>query len=208
MRNFTRNCALLFFVASSCSVLAATISFTTNPLPASGVLATPGRQVVAGEPSLTFNIATDVLAIDPTVFGVSGPVSFANGLASSLPVSGLNVIVLESFDDDSNAATPFGAGNAATLIATQITTPGAGFFIYFNQGLNLPRLVYSTDLNDATADLAILARFTNLSGGQAQLASITASNFSFVTAAVPEPATTIPLLLVSGIVIRYLRHKR
>lgn len=208
MRDLTRNLALLFFVASSSSLLAAAISFTTNPLPASGVLATPGRQVVAGEPSITFNIGSDVLTIDPSVFGVSGPVSFANGLASTLPAGGVNVIVLESFDDDSSTATPFGAGNAANLIAAQITTPGAGFFIYFNQGLNLPRLVYSTDLNDPTADLAILARFPNLAGGQAQLASITAANFAFVSAAVPEPATTIPILFVSGIVIRYLRSKR
>ena len=34
---------------------------------------------------------------------------------------------------------------------------GPGFFIYFNSGLDLPRLVYSTDLSDNTADLKVLA---------------------------------------------------
>ena len=48
------------------------------------------------------------------------------------------MIVLETFDDDANAATAFAAGNAANLIAARLTTPGPGFFIYFNSALNLP----------------------------------------------------------------------
>jgi hypothetical protein len=70
----------------------------------------------------------------------------------------------KSFDDDNNAGTPFGAGQAANLTADRITTPGAGFFIYFNQALDLPRLVFSTDLSDSTADLKVLARMLNLNG--------------------------------------------
>jgi hypothetical protein len=113
----------------------------------------------------------------------------------------VNVVVLETFDDDNNPLTPFGAGNAANLIAARITAPGPGFFIYFNQGLNLPRLVFSTDLNDNTADLKILARMLNLTGasGRDALETFTASNFTLTTdesSTVPEPSTL--LLLGTG----------
>ena len=47
-------------------------------------------------------------------------------------------------------------------LAAQISVSTPGFFVYFNTGLNLPRLVYSADLSDNTADLAVLARLTNL----------------------------------------------
>jgi hypothetical protein len=63
--------------------------------------------------------------------------------------------------------------------------PGAGFFIYFNGNLNVPRLVFSRDLDDPNADLAILARFNNLQGQNNSLESIQASNFQ----AVPEPSS-------------------
>ena len=116
----------------------------------------------------------------------------------SLPTSGVNIIVLQTFDNDGNPATPFGAGNAANLIADQITSPGAGFFIYFNSGLDLPRLVYSTDLNDNTADLKVLFRMTNLTGqaGRDPIPTFPASNFEITT--VPEPATI--LLLGAGLI--------
>jgi hypothetical protein len=105
----------------------------------------------------------------------------------------VNVIVLETLDNDADPTTPFGAGNAANLIAGQITSPGPGFFIYFNSGLNLPRLVFSTDLDDSTADLKVLFRMTNLSDQADALSTFTASNFAFV----PEPSTLM-LLAVAG----------
>jgi hypothetical protein len=74
---------------------------------------------------------------------------FANDLVQNLPASGVNTIVLQT------APIPFAAGLAANAIADQITDPGPGFFIYFNSGLDLPRLVYSIDLSDNTADLKI-----------------------------------------------------
>jgi hypothetical protein len=77
-------------------------------------------------------------------------------------------VVLQTYDDDNNPLTPFGARNAADLIANRITTPGPGFFIYFNQDLNLPRLVYSSGLSDNNADLKILARMLNLFGPNGQ----------------------------------------
>jgi hypothetical protein len=105
----------------------------------------------------------------------------------------VNIIVLETLDNDANPATPFGAGSAANLIAGQIMTPGPGFFIYFNSGLDLPRLVFSTDLDDNTADLKVLFRMTNLSGQPGGLATFTESNFAFV----PEPSTLM-LLAAAG----------
>ena len=143
-------------IASTAS--AAVFTFDTDPFGGSNALTTPGRQIVGGDPSISFSIATDVFAFDPSVFGVQNQVLFANALAADLPTGGVNIIVLQDTDSDSDLNTPFGAGNAANLIADEITMQGPGFFVYFNQGLNLPRLVYSTDLSDNTADLKILAR--------------------------------------------------
>ena len=63
--------------------------------------------------------------------------------------------------------------------------------------------MYSTNLGDNTADLAILARLTNLGGpaGFAQLPTFTATNF-----AIPEPA--MPLLLLTSAVAALLVCRR
>lgn len=168
---------------------AASFRFDTDPFAGVDVSA-PGRQVVGGEEFITFDIANDLFSLESTVFGIVGTeVHFANDLVEALPTSGLNIVVLQSFDNDNDPGTPFGAGSAANLIADRITTPGPGFFIYFNSGLDLPRLVFSTDLSDNTADLKILFRLTNLSGqpGRDAIPLISAENFEIT--AVPEPAT-------------------
>jgi len=171
---------------------ASTFVFNTDPFAGTPVLNVPGRQSVGGEEFINFNIATDVFSLDSSVFHVSDTVEFANGAVSALPATDVNVVVLESFDNDNNTGTPFGAGQAADLIASRVATPGPGFFVYFNQSLNLARLVYSTDLSSTNSDLKILARMLNLFGdeGKNALPNFTAANFELPTsaAAAPEPS--------------------
>ena len=169
---------------------AETFSFLTDPFFGTNALTTPGRQIVGGEVFVDFEIGTDLFALENLAFGVGDDVLFANDLAANLPAGDVNVIVLQTTDNDANPGTPFGAGNAADLIAGQVAAPSPGFFVYFNSGLSLPRLVYSPDLSDNTADLKILARMTNLAGQSDALATFTAANFSIV----PEPS---PPLLVA-----------
>ena len=210
MRHLTFSCIAAALIAMCPAAHASTFTFNTDPFAGTNVLTTPGRQIVGGEAFLSFSISTDVFSLDAAVFGVDPAVHFASGLASSLPTTGVNVVVLQDFDNDANPATPFGAGNAANLIAGRVTTPGAGFFVYFNQSLDLPRLVYSTDLSSTNADLKILARMLNLNGAQGRNAmpTFTAANFEITASAVPEPSSAwmILPLLAAGLYI--LRRKR
>lgn len=194
---FMRSTTGLAMMALCSMANAANFRFDTDPFAGSTALTTPGRQVVGGETFIEFSIPSDVFVLDSSVFGVPGPVNFINDVVSGLPSGGINTVVLQSFDNDSDPGTPFNAGIAANLIAGQITTPGPGFFIYFNQGLDLPRLVFSTDLSDNTADLKVLFRLTNLSGqpGRDAIPTFTASNF--VIADVPEPSS-FALMLSAG----------
>lgn len=188
--------AVLVIVALGTTANAASFRFETDPFAGSTALTTPGRQVIGGEPFVTFNIASDIFSVDPNVFGIGDTVAFANDTIENLPTGGANFIVLRTFDNDADPLTLFGAGSAANLIAGQVTTPGAGFFIYFNQGLDLPRLVFSTNLDDPTADLKIIARMTNLSGQQAALADFTGANFQIE--AIPEPSSGV-LMSAAGL---------
>jgi hypothetical protein len=154
---------------------------------------------VGGEDFLSFFVASDVFSIDAIAFGVAGPVRFVDSTAANLPTGGVNVVVLQDFDNDANPLTPFGAGNAADLIASRITERGAGFFIYFNQALNLPRLVFSTDLSSSDSDLKVPARMLNLTGqeGRNAIPTFTAANFAITetTSTAPEPSG---FLMITG----------
>jgi len=205
-------CLGVAFLAFNAAAKADTFRFDTDPFAGTNVLNAPGRQIVGGENFISFNISRDVFSLESTVFGVGDTVNFVNATAANLPATEVNVIVLDSFDNDNNHLTPFGAGNAADLIADHITTQGPGFFIYFNQSLDLPRLVFSTDLSSHDADLKILARMLNLNGaeGRNAMPTFTAENFTITTNAssVPEPTTVLLMLPALGACCYFLQRKR
>jgi hypothetical protein len=197
----------LALAASTTVASAAVIDINNNVLAATGVDPDDGvRTVVATDvinlPS--FDVLADVFLFDFEAFGVTGPLAFVNSLASGLVGSKANVIVLQDSDNDANPATPFNAGTAANLIAAALDTDGAGFFVYFNQTLNINRLVYSTNLNEVTADLQILAAIQSPTGADAvaALPTFTAAN----VAAVPLPAS-LPMLLAGLLGLRALRRR-
>lgn len=201
----------LVFLALYSAANATTFRFDTDPFAGTNITSIPGRQVLGGENFINFKVGSDKFQFESSVYGVGDTVQFANALAQNLPTTDVNVVVLDTFDNDNNPLTPFGAGNAADLIASRVTTPGAGFFIYFNQSLDIPRLVYSTDLSSNTADLRILARILNLNGdiGRNTMPQFSVSNFEFTNSStnqVPEPASI--LLLTSGGVAGLLRRFR
>ena len=178
-------------VAATAQAHAADTLFNTAPFtgstanPADGV-----RTVFAGQQRslASFNAASDRFVFDLSKFNAGSALNFSSASLATPALPGSNVIVLRESDDDGNPATAFGAGNAANMIANMVTTDGAGFFMYSNSALGVNRLVYSTNLNLATADLSVLARIESPSGAAAPgaLAGFGASNF---TAAVPEPST-------------------
>ena len=189
------------FLALGQNAMATTFRYDTDPFAGANVRNIPGRQVLGGEDFLNFSVASDLFSLESTVFGVGGSVNFVNALAANVPASGVNIVVLQSFDDDNNPLTPFGAGNAANLIAGHVIAPGPGFFIYFNQALDIPRLVYSTDLSSNTSDLRILARILNLNGqtGRNAMSTFTAADFEITTAATPTPEPSSIALIFPAI---------
>ena len=210
MRRFAIHYVGLAFVALSATAHASTFTFDTDPFAGTNVKNDRGRQIVGGENFISFSPGQDIFSIDSKVFGVGSTVNFVNSSAETLPSGGVNVVVLETFDNDNNPLTPFGAGNAADLIADKVTTPGAGFFIYFNQSLDLPRLVYSTNLSDPNADLKILARMLNLNGaeGRNAMPNFTAADFAFTqaTSTVPEPSSFFMMLVVGVAAVSIIRR--
>jgi len=212
MRKTTFYCVGAALLMLGSAAHADTFTFDTAPFAGIDVQNIPGRQIVGGEQFINFRPGTDVFSLDSTVFGVGDTVNFVNGAGLAIPTTGVNVVVLDAFDNDNNPLTPFGAGNAADLIADRITTSGPGFFIYFNQSLDLPRLVYSTDLSSHDADLQILARMINLNGaeGRNAIGTFTAENFVFTNSAtaVPEPSSFFLILPMLGACGYLIRRKR
>ncbi|MBI2684677.1 MAG: PEP-CTERM sorting domain-containing protein [Acidobacteria bacterium] len=188
-RVLTAGVALL---ALNAAAFGSNFTFDTDPLDGTNARNNPGRQVIGGEPFIVFNPATDVFVFDPVIFGGANQLNFANGLIGDIP-SNVNVVVLQTLDNDANPITPFAAPSAADLLAGRITTHGPGVFIYFNSSLNVARLVFSDDLASNQADLKILARMTNLNGqtGINALPNFSTANFVIADSesGVPEPSS-------------------
>src|SRR6185436_2985806 len=105
---------------SNATASAATIAFFTDPFAGSTAMTTPGRQVVGGEPSISFTPGVDQFQFDLAAFGPYGVgpnILFVNDVVGNIPGTNVNTVVLRTFDDDANPGTAFGAGNAANLIA-------------------------------------------------------------------------------------------
>lgn len=184
-------------VATSAQVHAADSLFNTAPFAGSTANPLDGvRTVFAGQQRslATFDTSSDRFVFDLSKFNAGSSLNFASASLATPAPAGSNVIVLLETDNDANPATAFGAGNAANLIANMVTTDGAGFFIYSNSALGVNRLVYSSNLNVATADLSVLARIESPSGAAAPgaLAGFNAGNFA--VAAVPEPSSNALML--------------
>jgi Ca2+-binding RTX toxin-like protein len=130
------------------------------------VTTTDGVRQVVNTPDVIndFNLWEDRVKIDASDFSINAGVKFFSGHAADIPENGINIIILQDTDNDANPATPFNAGAAASLIAANLDTPGAGFFVYHNSALKIDRLVYSSDLSDANADISVVANFANLAG--------------------------------------------
>ena len=160
-------------------------SYAGDPFAGQDVSA-PERQIIGDdEDSITdFNFNEDTYRLNATDFDITGDVNFVGldaNAEDALIAPGTNVVVLLNSDDDGNLNTAFQAGNAADQIAEITSEDGAGFFIYSNSGLEVNRLVYSSNLNDANADLKVISRQTDLTGADAiaALDDFSADNFEF-----------------------------
>lgn len=187
-----RSLALALLLAPAAS-FAAEIRFDSNPFEGSPANPDDGQRTVFGAKQISlpaFNVKLDRFVFDAQHFALGDVLGFANGLASSFVGSDARLFVIN--DTSAN----FNAGSAANAIAEALTTDGAGLFLYHNVGLGVNRLVYSTNLNLNTADLAILARIDSPTGTEAfqALPSFSAANFALAQA-VPAPGS---LLLALG----------
>lgn len=176
------------------------VLFNSNPF--AGSVADPDdgvRTVFTGNQInlAGFDTATDRFVFDRSFFNVGDSLSFANSLAANLPGSGINVVVIK--DNTTTTGAAFNAGTAANLIAQAVTSDGAGFFYYNNSTLQVNRLVYSTNLNSATADLSVLARINSPAGLDAIAALPNFTTENFALAPVPEPETYT--LLLAGLAL-------
>ncbi len=141
-----------------------------------------GTQLGSGPDQLSdWAVNSDRFLLNAGDFNVAGSLSFINTLAVNLPSGGVNVIVLQDTDNDNDPNTAFNARSAAQLIGAEINQIGPGFFIYWNSGLGVNRLVFSADLSNGEAALTVLSAINTLSGQDAinALPSFSASNFAF-----------------------------
>ncbi|MEM8752053.1 MAG: hypothetical protein AAGF90_03680, partial [Pseudomonadota bacterium] len=149
--------------------------------------------VFGDEPGVTvildFEVGQDRIAFRSESFGVEEPLALqtvardGEGTDAALVdvEGGSNLYVLQGGFEN--------AGQAADALADALAggdDEGAGFFVYFNVNQERARLVSVDDLDDAAADIAVLANLGE--GGTPEaietLDDFTADNFAFVD---PDP---------------------
>lgn len=190
----------------------------------------------------SFDIATERFLLDTQVFQINGPLVFANAVGGNPGLSGTaldnpgtfareaNFIVLQNFDNNDTNGFPanwdnsFNARRALEAIAANTDGDRAGFFMYWNEGLGVNRLAYTSNLNNGAASLQILfaqnsanllSNTVDLRDGGANvglrgeananfnlLSSFSASN----VAVVPEPSSLA--FLLGGVPLALLRRVR
>ena len=122
----------------------------------------------------SYDVFSDVWALDVNDFAASGPLVFANAAAGDPGVLGTglgntstfasdaNVIVLQNYDCNdpdgfpANRNTSFNARTALQAIASNTEGDRSRFFSYPNDKLRTNRVVYTLNLNDGGASLQIL----------------------------------------------------
>lgn len=132
-----------------------------------------GDQLGNGPDEITdFSIRQDKFALDASDFDVEG-FRFVNAAVDDIDADA-NVIVLQGGFANAGAAAAAIAGNDAIQAED-------GFFVYFNENLQINRLVYSEDLGEQGA-ISVLANLTNLNGDEAldALPSFGAENFDLL----------------------------
>ncbi len=195
----------LSLAVSASAAQATDVLFASNPFAGSTANPNDGVRTVFGgnQRSLaSFDFATDRFVFDPAFFPVGDALYFANSLAATLAPSGLNMIVVQ------DTSPTFGAGTAADLIAATVQVDGPGFFVYSNRVLGVNRLVFSTNLNLASADLSVLARIESPSGPDALAAIPSFGAQNFALAPVPEPGSYALMLGGLAAMGAWVRRRR
>jgi len=141
-----------------------------------------------------FEIGLDRIALDAPSFDVhADEVAFQNVArdgheldAGLVDVEGGNTVYVLQGAFEGNAG---GAADAlAGALAGNDVDEGAGFFVYFNTGQQINRVFHTDDLDDADADIALIANLGQFNGDgalgdpeeiQASLAEFEADNFTF-----------------------------
>ena len=118
---------LRFLIVTALLTLSATTSattfpFNTDPFAGSDAPTTPGRQIVGGESFISFDTATDVFALGSSVFGVGDEIHFTNDIVGKLPTGGVNVIVLETLDNDADPMTDHSFDLVVSMLWSHVRT--------------------------------------------------------------------------------------
>ncbi|MGF1647648.1 MAG: calcium-binding protein [Kineosporiaceae bacterium] len=138
-----------------------TVVFTGDPFAGVDVSA-PGRTVVnTPDELLDHDLLTETLVLDRDDLDLPKDLLVVNGTVQDLFIQGLSgtdadVVVLQGAVGN--------AGAAATAIADSGAAEGPGVFVYWNTTLLINRVVWSPDLGDPAADIAVLGNLRAVEG--------------------------------------------